>query len=185
MTLSTILLRLWIALTTAPSGFHLLLSWVLLGSYAAIAAPLSLRWRFANLEPVQIWWSLHLHRYGLALRHNRRAALLMVMLAVAIALEELVFRVALIPLAIENRHWSWLALGWLLAVVRYPLLYGWLHPALACSRLLWLAAGLEAVCISIYFATQSFWLTVIIHWLVVVVWLFPLGGRYQLWQWRR
>jgi predicted Abi (CAAX) family protease len=180
--LSTILLRLWIALTTPPSGFQMLLTWVLLTGYWAIASPLSLRWEFSNLEPVQIWWNLQLHTYGLALRKNRQAALIIFGLIFWIGLEELLLRVALIPLRHEQLSLHWLGLGWAIAVLRYPLFYGRLHQFFYRPSFLLLAGLLELICVIIYFASQSFWLTTLVHWSVVAIWLFPMGGRYQMWR---
>jgi predicted Abi (CAAX) family protease len=180
--LSTILLRLWIALTTSPGGFQMLLTWVLMTGYWAIAAPLSLRWGFSSLEPVQVWLNLQLHTYGLALRKNRQALFLMIGCAFWIGLEEICLRVALLPLRQEQLSLWWLVLGWAIAMVRYPLGYGLLlHNFFFRPRLLFLAGLLELICIVIYFASQSFWLTTLIHWSVVAIWLFPLGGRYQMW----
>jgi predicted Abi (CAAX) family protease len=180
-----IFLRLWIALTTYPSGVHLLLGWVLLTGYAAIAAPLSLHWRLSNLEPVQVWWNLQLHHYGLALRKNRQAARLMAFFAFWIGLEEICLRVVAIPLDHENLPRWWLLVGWLIAMLRYPLGYGLLHRSFRKPTLLLLAGLLELICVILYFTSQSFWLTVACHWSIVVIWLFPLGGRYQLWQHQR
>jgi predicted Abi (CAAX) family protease len=180
-----ILVRLWIALTTSPSGVHLLLSWVLMTGYAAIAAPLSLRWQLSNLEPVQVWWNLQLHHYGLSLRKNRQAARLIFFLAVWIGLEELCLRVVAIPLHHENLPLWWLGVGWLIAMLRYPLGYGLLQRSFRQPPLLLLAGLLELLCVILYFSSQSFWLTALVHWVIVTIWLLPMGGRYQLWQSQR
>jgi predicted Abi (CAAX) family protease len=165
--LSMILFRLWVALTTYPSGVHLLLGWVLLTGYAAIAGPLSLRWRLSNLEPVQVWWNLQLHSYGLALRKNRQAARLMAFFAFWIGLEEICLRVIAIPLYgqlyDENLPRWWLLVGWAIAMLRYPLGYGLLHQSFRKPTLLILAGLLELVCVILYFTSQSFWLTVACH----------------------
>jgi predicted Abi (CAAX) family protease len=183
--LSTIVLRLWIALTTYPSGVQLLLSWVLFTGYAAIAAPLSLRWRLSNLEPVQVWWNLQLHQYGLSLRNNRRALWLMIFLAFWVGLEELLMRVVAIPLQQEQLSPWWLAIAWAIAVLRYPLGYGSLHKSFRQGRTLVLAGLLELVCVIVYHSSQSFWLTAAGHWAISTTWLLPMGGRYQLWQRQR
>jgi predicted Abi (CAAX) family protease len=183
--LSTIQLRLWIALTTYPSGLHLLLSWVLFTGYAAIAAPLSLRWGLSNLEPVQVWWNLQLHHYGLGLRNNRRAVSLMVFLVIWVGLEELLMRVVAVPLRQEHLAWWWLGVAWAIAMLRYPLGYGALHGSFRRLPTLLLAGLLELVCVLIYYVSQSFWLTALGHWAMLTLWLLPMGGRYQLWQSQR
>jgi predicted Abi (CAAX) family protease len=183
--LSTILLRLWIALTTYPSGLHLLLSWVLFAGYAAVAAPLSLRWGLSNLEPIQVWWNLQLHYYGLSLRNNRRAVSLMVFLAIWVSLEEILMRVVAIPLRQEQLSLGWLVVAWVIALLRYPLGYGALHHSFRRLPTLVLAGLLELVCVAIYYVSQSFWLTLLGHWAILTIWLLPMGGRYQLWQSQR
>jgi hypothetical protein len=105
----------------------MLLTWVLITGFWAFAAPLSLRWEFSTLEPVQVWFNLQLHTYGLRLRKNRQALFLMILLAFWIGLEEILLRVALLPLRQEQLPLWWLLVGWAIALLRYPLGYGLLH----------------------------------------------------------
>ena len=55
-------------------------------------------------------------------------------------------------------------------------------PGICAATFLLLAGLLELICVIIYFASQSFWLTTLVHWSVVTIWLFPMGGRYQMWR---
>jgi predicted Abi (CAAX) family protease len=108
----------------------------------------------------------------------------MVMLLVWVTIEELICRACLVPLAFENLPLSqkliWIGGAWLVAIARYVIGYRHLHPLFKQRRFLILAALLELGCLLTYVWTESLWLTVFFHWLVLVVWLLPLGGRYQL-----
>jgi predicted Abi (CAAX) family protease len=183
--ISTIVLRLWVASTILPTAPQLLIGWLLLSGYCSIAIPISFNWRLANLDSIQVWWNLQLYAYGLRLRNNRRALLLSISLVPWLAIEEILLRVAIIPVSWEqiplSRMALWMCLSWLLAILKYPWLYGQLN-SLFRKRGLWmLGALLELACTLTYVASNSLWLTLWIHWSIATLWLLPLGGKYLLW----
>ncbi len=151
------------------------LTLALLGLYAAAAIPWGLhsgflqrRWRPSPPRP--------LLRQALAL-------LLMPSLG-----EELLFRAALLPRPGEGISPTgallWAVLGLALFVGYHPLA-GRLWYRLGRSlfddpRFLALCALLGVVCTIAYLATASLLAPLLIHWLVVLVWLDPLGGRQRL-----
>ncbi len=156
-----------------PGGVALTLA--LLGLYAAIAIPWGLhsgflqrRWRPSPPRP--------LLRQALAL-------LLMPSLG-----EELLFRAALLPRPGEGISPAeavlWAVLGVVLFVAYHPLAgrlwyragRGLFHD----RRFLGLCALLGVVCTLAYLATASLLAPLLIHWLVVQIWLDPLGGRERL-----
>ncbi len=182
--LSTISTRLWVALLIPPSGQDLLITWALFCGYCLTTIPLGLVKTLVNFEPIEVWLNLEMYRDGLRLYGNRQALKLMLLLAVWVIGEELLLRVCLVPLAFENpllrEKVAWLAVAGLVAIARYIVGYRYLHPLFRQRRFLLLAALLELGCLLTYVFTESLWLTVFFHWLIVVVWLLPLGGRYQL-----
>jgi predicted Abi (CAAX) family protease len=183
--LSTIFLRLGLAITILPTLSQILVVWLLLSGYCSIAIPASLHWGLASLETIQVWWNLQLYAYGLRLRNNRRAISLMVGLLLWLSIEEILFRVAVIPSVPEqtsSRHW-WLMvlLSWLLSTLKYPWIYGQLNGLFKLPRLWLLGALLELLCTLTYVFSNSLWLTLGFHWLIVVLWLLPFGGKYLLW----
>ncbi len=131
-----------------------------------------------------MWLNLEMYRDGLRLYGNRQAVKLMGMLLIWVTIEELICRVLLVPLAFENpfiQHKAlWMGIAGLVAIARYLIGYRYIHPLFKQRRFLILATLLELGCLLTYVWTESLWLTVFFHWLVVVVWLLPLGGRYQL-----
>jgi predicted Abi (CAAX) family protease len=171
---------------TVPSGQDLLITWALFCGYCLVTIPSGLVNTFVNFEPIQVWWSLALYRSGLKLRNNRQAIKLMIMLLAWIILEELIWRVCLVPLRSETMNiqirGSWIGAAWLVASIRYLIGYRHRHPWFKQRRFLILATLLELVCILAYVLTASLWLTVLLHWLIVIIWLLPLGGQYQLQQ---
>ncbi len=184
--LSTILYRLWIAVATVPSGQDLLITWALFCGYCLVTIPSGLVNTFVNFEPIQVWWSLELYRSGLKLRNNRQAIKLMLILLAWIILEELIWRVCLVPLRSETMtsqtRGIWISAAWLMASARYIIGYRRWHPWFKERHFLVLAILLELSCILTYVLTASLWLTVLLHWLIVIIWLLPLGGQYQLQQ---
>jgi predicted Abi (CAAX) family protease len=187
--ISTIILRLWFAVTILPAPHQYLMSWMLFSVYCAIAAPISLSWGLTNLDTVQVWWNLQLYAYGLRLHNNRRALWLMLSLIIWLTFEELVLRLALIPSAFEqlpsDRWWAWVVLSWSISTLKYPIFYGRINKLFNRPGALVLGAGLEIVCTGTYIISQSLWLTIFLHWIVVVVWLLPMGGRYLLWHYKK
>ena len=143
--LSTIFLRIGLAITALPTLPQLLVIWLLLSGYCSIAIPTSLHWGLASLETIQVWWNLQLYAYGVRLRNNRRAIVLMASLLLWLLVEEILLRVAVIPSRWEqmpSRHWwSMVILSWLLSTLKYPWIYGQLNglfrqPSLWCLGVL-------------------------------------------------
>lgn len=162
-----------LAAPLAPTDLALTL--VLLGLYAAWAVPWGLasgflrrRWCPSPPQPLL-----------------RRAAALLWMPSLV---EELLFRVAPLPRPGEATApgaalgWAALALG---AFVAYHPLAGRLwYPAgrdlFHDPRFLVLCTGLGAACTLGYWCSGSLAPPVLLHWLVVLVWLDPLGGAARL-----
>jgi predicted Abi (CAAX) family protease len=102
--------------------------------------------------------------------------------------EELVFRVLLLPQPSQTSdRATWLAWGTVslvLFVLYHPLNALTLFPAarqlFMDPLFLLLAAGLGVVCSVAYWLSGSLWTPVAIHWIVVVVWLLFLGGYERL-----
>jgi predicted Abi (CAAX) family protease len=186
--LSTILLRLWVALVIPPSVQDLFITWLLFFGYCLITIPAGLLHTLVNFEPIQVWWNLELYRDGLRLHHNRQALKVMVLLWLWVLIEELIFRACLLPLAFENlpvaTRIAWIAGAGLLAIARYLVGYRHWHPLFKQLRFFKLAVLLEIACSAAYLLTESLWMSILLHWLLVVVWLVPLGGRYQLQQYK-
>jgi predicted Abi (CAAX) family protease len=99
--------------------------------------------------------------------------------------EELIFRVLLLPRQLQNVPRARLVL----LVVISLTLYVASHPLNAIlfrpqaralfesPAYLMLATLLGATCTAAYFISRSIWPSVVIHWLTVVVWLFAFGGQ--------
>jgi predicted Abi (CAAX) family protease len=183
--LSTILLRLGFAATILPSVSQVLVIWLLLSGYCSIAIPTSLHWGLASLETIQVWWNLQLYAYGVRLRNNRRAIILMVGLLLWLSIEEILLRVAVIPSMWEQMPtrywWSMVLLSWLLSILKYPWIYGQLNGLFRKPGLWFLGALLELFCTLTYLFTNSLWLTLWFHWTIAALWLLPFGGKYLLW----
>ena len=103
-------------------------------------------------------------------------------------LEELVFRVAWLPHPSEGvlpTTWLvWAASGLVLFVINHPLNALTLaprgNPTFFNPIFLSLAGLLGLACTLAYALTGSLWVIVVLHWLVVMVWLFALGGEQKL-----
>jgi predicted Abi (CAAX) family protease len=173
--LSTLLRRLTDALF-APYPPSIPLTLALLGVYAALVLPQGLRSGFLAARRRRSWPT------GQAIA---RAAGLFVMPALV---EELIFRVALLPHPLEGSSppvavaWGALSVG--LFTLYHPLAgrlwYRSGRPLFEDPRFLLPCALLGVVCVIAYGATGSLWPPVLIHWIVVVVWLELLGGREAL-----
>jgi predicted Abi (CAAX) family protease len=167
--------RLMDALFTPLSGAGLGLSLMLLGIVAAVAIPLGRLTGFLTGERPWVR-PLVLLRRGPAL------------LFMPSLIEEMLFRVVLLPHPLEGMGgWqsaAWGALSVGLFVAYHPLAGRlWYPPGRRLfddGRFLLLASLLGVVCAIAYQATGSLWPPVLIHWLVVLVWLEVLGGRWRL-----
>ena len=99
--------------------------------------------------------------------------------------EELLFRVLLIPHPVEGFPWrpqlAWIALSLGLFVLYHPLAARLWYPRARRlfddPRFLVQATLLGVACSLAYVGSGSLWPPVLIHWLAVVIWLEPLGGR--------
>jgi predicted Abi (CAAX) family protease len=99
--------------------------------------------------------------------------------------EEIVFRVLLIPHPKEEVAlvWrvGWAALALVLFVVYHPingfLFLGGAEPMLYDATFLGLAALLGLVCTISYMRSGSIWPAILMHWISVVAWKLLLGGR--------
>jgi hypothetical protein len=153
--LSTIFLRLGLAITILPTMSQILVVWLLLAGYCSIAIPISFYWGLASLETIQVWWNLQLYAYGLRLRNNRRAIALLVSLVLWLLIEEILLRVAMIPSTWEQipvRQWWLIGLfSWLLSTLKYPCIYGQFNNLFKKPKLWFLGALLELFCILTYF----------------------------------
>ena len=170
--LAPLLRRLLDALFQSPTTGAWGLSLALLAGYGALVIPMGLRsgllgWQRSTGGPLAL------------LAHSLR------LLAMPALVEELIFRVALLPQALEGPSatellgWSSLALG--LFVAYHPLAgrlwYRQGRRLFDDPRFLIACTLLGVACSGAYLASGSLWPPLLIHWLVVVTWLEWLGGR--------
>jgi predicted Abi (CAAX) family protease len=102
--------------------------------------------------------------------------------------EEMIFRVALLPHPTEGvSGWRWLFWGgvsFVLFILYHLLLAKTIRTnasqTLTDKRFLVLMGWLGLVLIGVYWITGSLWLVTFIHWIVVLVWIYALGGRDRL-----
>ncbi len=161
----TITDRLICALRTRPQKSDWLYAMVLLMVYGAVYLPVGFASGFLTVEP-RLNWSTIL---GVTIGAFVSPGLT----------EESVFRVLLIPHRVEPVRpivrWVWTIFSWAAFVIYHPL--NPLGQPFFASPIFLLGAGLlGAVCTSSYLRSGSFWITVVMHWLIVVVWLLLLGG---------
>ena len=103
-------------------------------------------------------------------------------------LEELVFRVILLPQPSENLTFQtisiWSLISLLLFVIYHPLngitFFAAGRETFFNPVFLFLAALLGLICTVAYLRSGSIWISVVIHWLIVVTWLLCLGGIQRL-----
>jgi predicted Abi (CAAX) family protease len=103
-------------------------------------------------------------------------------------LEEIIFRVAILPHPVEGvPGWRWLFWGTVSFVlfILYHLLLGktlykQANNTFSDPRFLVLVGWLGLVLIGLYWLTGSLWLVTALHWAVIMVWIFALGGRDRL-----
>ncbi|MGB7563494.1 MAG: CPBP family glutamic-type intramembrane protease [Prochlorococcaceae cyanobacterium] len=173
--LATLLRRIADALFM-PTGWRTVaLTLVILGPYALVALTLGHRSGFLR---EQVLWGPP----GLLLR---RALGWLLMPAL---LEELLFRVALLPHPLEGEAlpgtlaWGALSLG--LFVIYHPLAERTWYPeakgVFHDPRFLVQCTLLGLACLAAYNITGSLWPPLVIHWLAVTVWLGPLQGHRRL-----
>lgn len=103
-------------------------------------------------------------------------------------IEELIFRVILLPHPLKNmdhlQGLFWIVLSLILFIVYHPLNAILFYPqgkGLFSNPIFLLFAGLLGIACTIsYKITASLWPPVVIHWLIVVTWLLLLGGGDKL-----
>jgi predicted Abi (CAAX) family protease len=160
---------------TAATVFPTLQGWLWVAGitlvYGAIALPLGLASGFLQWE--------------VAIDNGKQLAIGMFYVFLGPAFtEELLFRVLLLPHPTEGVSllaWLlWAILSLLFFLVYHPLNAHWFYPpgypTFFQPMFLLLAGLLGVACTVVYALTGSLWGMVLIHWLVVMVWLFGLGG---------
>lgn len=166
--------RIFLGFATFPTFADWLKGIVLMLVYSLIALPFG-------------WWSNFLQ---LDLQFFRKFAIRIIatsLIAPAI-LEELFFRVILLPCATENMNLKnvliWSAISLVLFIIYHPLngitffsagRETFFDPVFLC-----LATFLGLICTVAYLQSGSIWIPVSIHWLTVVIWLLFLGGINKL-----
>ncbi|WP_013322764.1 CPBP family glutamic-type intramembrane protease [Gloeothece verrucosa] len=173
--ISTVLRRILVAAVTIPRPQDWLIGLGILLLYAAIALPLGFSKGFLQWSPFQ----------GSKSSLLLKIAITFVSPAV---IEEILFRVVFLPHFVENFSiWQWLAWGLIslfLFVIYHPLnaktFYKQGYPTFFEPTFLILTGILGLFCTIAYGLTGSLWIIVIIHWIVVITWLFLLGGEGKL-----
>jgi len=167
----TVVKRLTSAILAPVDGRDWLVFVAIFGVYGAIALPIGFSSGLLRLAPMPT--SLRLVRGMVQL------------FFLPSLLEEIIFRVLLLPHPTEvllPMTWlGWATLSLALFVLCHPLNALTLYPAGRPTFFQWpflLLAGLLGVaCTLAYGLTGSLWLVTLLHWLVVVLWLFYLGGQ--------
>jgi len=163
------LLGRWAAAASWPAARHWWGGLGLLVLYGAIAIPVGRRGGLVRREFVP-------------LRQVVPGAIALLVMPALV--EEAVFRAALIPHPAESvtpGTWVlWAGLSTVLFVAYHPMnaaiAYRQGDPTFFSPVFLGLAGLLGAVCAIAYGWSGSLWLPVALHWVVVVVWLYGLGG---------
>jgi predicted Abi (CAAX) family protease len=174
--ISKVVLRIWSGFSTIPTNNGWLMTMALLLVYGVIA------WgggwqtgflRFDNQFTKSIW---------------REALLLGQLFFLPALIEEIIFRVILLPHPIETAasmnisHWVMISLGSF--ILYHPLnaltFYRAGKPTFFDWRFLTLAGLLGGFCTIAYLATGSIWPAILMHWIVVVGWLKLFGGQAML-----
>ncbi|WP_414575151.1 type II CAAX prenyl endopeptidase Rce1 family protein [Anabaena sp. CCY 9402-a] len=167
----TIFLNRLLASVVIPRTQDWLVMGVTLLIYAAIALPLGLKSGFLR-------WS-----FTPTQKKEKMAIALQAAITPAIT-EELVFRVLPLPHPIEVINWYkwalWATFILLLFLIYHPLNAKTFFPAgipTFFHPIFLTLAGLLGLCCTVAYAlTGCFWIIVLIHWIVVVVWLLGFGG---------
>lgn len=167
----SILLNRFLASLVIPSFQDWLVVILLLIIYSAIAIPIGFKFKFLQ---IQVWPASWIDKNLLILRCLFMPAIV----------EELVFRVFMLPHPTEIINWF----KWVLWGIVSLLLFVVYHPLNAKTFFkkglstffnlvfLSLAGLLGIICTVAYALTGSLWVIVFIHWVVVVVWLIVFGG---------
>jgi predicted Abi (CAAX) family protease len=175
--IQVIIQRLSAAITTVPDTQGWLYGMGLLFLFTIIALPIGFRWEFLQFEALRATW-------------NDILGIVITSLWMPALIEELVFRVLLLPRTTENLPiglvWFWVGISLVLFIVYHPLNAISFFPSGRDTFFnlifLTLAGLLGFVCSLAYLQSGSLWTPVFIHWLVVAVWLLLLGGYGKLYR---
>ena len=149
-----------------------LLLWLLI--YTAIALLLGFRFDFLQVNFLPFW--------------NRGLKIIIISLFFPAIVEEILFRVVLLPHPSEQASTidlsSWVLISLILFLIAHPLNGMTFSPnkkeVFFQPIFLVLAFLLGVVCTILYCNSGSVWTAVIFHWLIVSVWLACLGGSQKL-----
>ncbi|MBE9002866.1 CPBP family intramembrane metalloprotease [Nostoc sp. LEGE 12447] len=170
-----IILNRFLASLVIPTQQDWLILVLLLIIYSIIALPYG--WKLGFLR-LQFWSVSWIDQCLLTLRCLFAPAII----------EELIFRVILLPHPSEITNWLrwslWAIVSLVLFVLYHPLnaktFFKAGNPTFLNRVFLTLTLWLGIICTVAYTLTGSFWVIVLIHWVVVVVWLIVFGGITKL-----
>ncbi len=164
--MNTIVERILTSVSTLPTFQDWLYALTLLLIYASIAIP--------------IGWKLGFLQFETSLNESIVLRIAIIAMVMPGLLEELVWRVVLIPHPTEtidpNLRWLWVALSLILFTIYHPLNFFVKHDTFKDPIFLVLATLLGVVCTVSYLESGSIWTPVFIHWAIVVAWLSFCGG---------
>ncbi|MEB3358215.1 MAG: CPBP family glutamic-type intramembrane protease [Synechococcales bacterium] len=171
---STVIKRLVNAVLTPLDGRDWLVFLGVLVGYGAIALPIGFKSGLLRLTPTPTSRSL--------------VKGMVYLFFLPSLMEEVIFRVLLLPhpttVLLPITWLGWATLSLVLFILCHPLNALTLYPAGRPTFFQWpflLLAGLLGVaCTLLYGWTGSLWTVTLLHWLVVVLWLFYLGGQARL-----
>ncbi len=169
--------RLITAVSTVPDAEAWLHAAALILIFTIIALPIGFQRGFLQLEVLRASWS-------------KIIGIIATSLFMPAVIEELFFRVLLLPRTTENVSplglWFWGCISLAMFIVYHPLNALSFFPrglkTFFNVVFLVLAALLGIVCSIAYIQSGSLWTPVVIHWLAVVVWLLLLGGYKKLYE---
>jgi predicted Abi (CAAX) family protease len=163
--------RIAIGFSTIPTAIEWIHGFFLLLFYGLIALSFGIWQGFLQ-------WNIHLSRFSVI-------KITATSLIAPAMLEELFFRVLLLPHPSDLKHvLIWSSVSLFLFVIYHPLNGLTFFPAGKKTFLdpvfLALAALLGLCCTMAYLYTGSVWISLILHWLTVVVWLLCWDGSNKL-----
>jgi predicted Abi (CAAX) family protease len=169
--------RLITAVSTVPDAEAWLHAAALILIFTIIALPIGFQRGFLQIEVLRASWS-------------KIIGIIATSLFMPAVIEELFFRVLLLPRTTENVSplglWFWGCISLAMFIVYHPLNALSFFPrglkTFFNVVFLVLAALLGIVCSIAYIQSGSLWTSVVIHWLAVVVWLILLGGYKKLYE---
>ncbi|WP_218776668.1 type II CAAX prenyl endopeptidase Rce1 family protein [Nostoc sp. T09] len=168
--------RLKKAISTIPASYFWMNSVViLLGFYTLISLPLGLYFGFLKFSLTQ-------------LTLEKILKILLICLFTPAITEEIFFRVLLLPHITEDvsrtKNWLWGCISLAIFIVYHPLNALTAYPAGLPTFMnpvfLLQAALLGIICTIAYLQSGSLWPSVVMHWVIVVVWLVFFGGYEKL-----